>query len=445
MSDEPGAAETDSIEPGDWIARGAIAIKRFLRSLRPHTKLLGGLLCAVLAAIGTGLWIKVDNASRRELKDHWLRSALERLPGAKYGRRHLGSPEPDERLTARAYFELELHYEFPRGTLARELPAFAKRMLLSPGGHEGYGIYAAYACGQLAACEKLALAARDKSIAFWERPTEGAIQLQVLAAWSAREQHQSGRALDHLRAAATMTDDGIGQIQKVGILEQTSALLYEMGRHEEGLAVARDALQLSRKIHFDSNGTGRPNHDHLAPLLTAAGDLAEAERLFRQQLAWWGPRSEYWNWRTLPAVNSLAGFLHAKGDLTEAESLYRQALKTLDRQRNRKSPTPLVHANIMALSLRDKGDLFWADQLKPRKLVFGKRPPPPDHPDLLFTIFHLSRLLRDRGDLAGAEPLAVRAVEGFSVQFGPASHSTKNAQQLLDSIRRERAAKGFGK
>lgn len=442
---EPDEFEPEIAEPHDWIARGAIAIKRLLHSLRPHAKLISGLVCAGLVVVGTGLWIRAANASRQELKDHWLRRALERLPSTKYERRQLGPDEPDELLTARAYYQLELHYEFPRGTLARELPAFAKRMLLSPGRHEGYGIYAAYACGRLAACEKLALAAKEKSIAFWERPTEGAIQLQVLAAWSAREQHQPGRALDHLRAAAAMTAGDFGQIQNVGIFEQMSALLYELGRYEEGLAVVREALQVSQEMHFNSKGMGRPNHHYLAPLLTASGDLAEAERLYRQQLAWRGPRSEYWNEYTLPAVNSLAGFLHAKGDLNEAESLYRQAVKTLDRQRHRKTPTPLVHANIMALSLRDKGDLSWADQLQPRKLVFGKRPPPPDHPDLLFTLYHLSRLLRDQGDLSGAEPLAVRAVQGFSVQFGPASHATKNAQQLLDDIRRERAAKGFGK
>jgi tetratricopeptide (TPR) repeat protein len=102
--------------------------------------------------------------------------------------------------------------------------------------------------------------------------------------------------------------------------------LYQAGKYQEAIPIARQALAIREKTLGPEHPETAQGLNNLARLYEAIGDQAKAEPLYRRTLAIrekaLGPEHP----DTAISLNNLAGLYEAMGDHARAEPLHRRAL-----------------------------------------------------------------------------------------------------------------------
>jgi serine/threonine protein kinase/tetratricopeptide (TPR) repeat protein len=215
-------------------------------------------------------------------------------------------------------------------------------------------------------------------------------------------------------------------------LRQTIGITYvELAQFPEAARMLEPAEPLARSLNAGDHDSMVETLDALARLRSAQGELARAERLWREALEMLGRLSPTGGEKTALIQNNLAVLLQRCGDLAGAEPLYRAALATRRRLFSGDREDIAVSLNCMAFLLRARGDQAGAESFCRESLAMFQRLYPGDHPDVATELNNLGILLLQRGDLAGAEP-NLRAALAMMKRLHPGDHP--NVAGLLSSV-----------
>ncbi|CAK9023477.1 Kinesin light chain 4 (KLC 4) (Kinesin-like protein 8), partial [Durusdinium trenchii] len=133
----------------------------------------------------------------------------------------------------------------------------------------------------------------------------------------------------------------------------------------------------------------------------------------------------------LKALSRLAIVLTARGDLAEAERLQRHVLEAYEAQRGKEDPETLRAVNGLAITLKFAGKQMDSLALFRQALAGREAQLGPVHVESLASVFNLGRALLDLGKLEEAELVCRRALAGCEAELG-AMHPATLAS--LDSL-----------
>ena len=162
---------------------------------------------------------------------------------------------------------------------------------------------------------------------------------------------------------------------KADFLRRQLAELYQAGKHEEAIHIARQLLEIVEKTSGSEHPETANSLNNLAELYWATGDFANAEPLLQRALAIrekaLGP--EHPNTSTI--LNNLAELYTAMGEYAKAEALYERALAINEKALGPKHPNTVRSLNNLTRLYYSMGDYAKAEPLLRRGLASGQRAP----------------------------------------------------------------------
>jgi len=372
-----------------------------------------------------------------------LLSALRQVP-ARVGLPPLDPTMGEAARWLGAYTQLEQELNLPPGTLERELPKLADRLLAGPDTSaldRGNALFVQKLYGD---AEKAADAAIQKSIAAGGQAVQDILAGYLLAGRSAREQAGKGdakthwtRALEHFRAAAALTSRERDPVQWAVVQHEIAFELANLGRTSEAIPVLRAVVAEREAVRGPEHAETLSSANNLAVMLERQGDYAGAEPLYRRVLAanekMLGPNAP----DTLRSAGNLAGILYKKGDRAEAEKLFRRAYEGSQKTQGEEAAPTLICANNLAFVLENRGEQTESERLFRMVLATRERVLGPEHPDTLLSGGNLASALEHKGNLTEAEALLRRVLASSERSLGAEHPDTlqrmNNLADLLET------------
>ena len=217
---------------------------------------------------------------------------------------------------------------------------------------------------------------------------------------------------------------GLEDSVTIGSLNTLAILLSAKGDLEQAEILFRKILEVRIRTLGLESPDALSSFNNLALVLFDKGDREEAEALCRQALEVMKRTMGSEHPDKLTCLNNLANLLTAKGNLAEAEPLCREALEGRMRLLGSEHSDTLSSLNNLAILLHAKGDLTGAEPFYREALDVMKRTLGPDHSDILAILNNLANLLSAKGDLAGAETFYREALEVMNRILGPEHPTT---------------------
>lgn len=360
---------------------------------------------------------EILESRRQQAENHaTLLAAMQALPSA-IAAAQQANPQADKAATlASAYATLDASHQLPPGTLERELPAFAKKLLATPDTPLMDQANAEFVLKNYASAEEIALAAAAQ-------PIQDAIAALVLASQAATAQIQYQRALDHLRTAAALTSEERDTLAWAEIQNEISRLLYLDGQYNAQATLTHHVWQTCEKAGHPEHPTTLRAHHLWATALRAQGKNSEAEAEHRAVLALRQRILGLEHPHTLDTRNNLALALSAQGKSAEAEAEHRSRLSIEERVLGPEHPDTLNSRNNLALTLDAQGKHAEAEAEHRAVLALQERVLGLDHPDTLKSRNNLAITLDDQGKYAEAEA-EHRAVLAIRERIFGSAHPT---------------------
>ena len=366
-------------------------------------------LTLLLLLVAGGVWLKhgqtKQGAAIAELKtqnDKLLDAMRELAPTLTQASRS-GAREDEPTRLARAYAVLEEKHKLPRGTLAKELPQFAERLLQRSDTSVMDRASALFAVKKFAEAETTALEAKAKALAAAGQPVEDAIAALELAGSAADAQFHYARALEHCRAAAALTSKQRDPREWARVQDVIAFVLHNQGDDVQAAGVLRPVIETCERVLGPEHPDTLRSLDHLALAMYYQGKYVEAEQEHRAVLAIrervLGPEHP----GTLDSRGNLALALDAQGKHAEAEAEYRSMLPIRERVQGPEHPDTLRIRSNLANSLDAQGKSAEAETEDRALIAIEERVLGRDHPDTLATRNNLAVALDARGKVAEAE------------------------------------------
>ncbi|MBU1558141.1 tetratricopeptide repeat protein, partial [Patescibacteria group bacterium] len=167
------------------------------------------------------------------------------------------------------------------------------------------------------------------------------------------------------------------QLKEAEQLNEKVVELYQEGKYDEAIHLAKKALELLEKALG-------PDHPDVAI-----------------------------------SLNNLAALYRSKADYTRAEPLYVRALAIREKALGPDHPDVATSLNNLAFLYKSKGDYTRAEPLYVRALAIWEKALGPDHPDVATSLNNLASLYYSKADYTRAEPLYVRALAIREKALGP--------------------------
>ena len=457
-------------------------LARLRRGSKQLAIILLGLLLLALGGIAWNLMRQEktsgDVATLRE-QNRTLLAALRDLPSALSAARQTAPREDEAARLARAYASLEESFRLPPGSLEKQLPAIAERLLAAPDTPLIDRANAEFVLKNYADAEKTALQAKDAALAAAAQPTADAIAALRLAGQAATEQTQYARALAHHRAAAALTSAESDVLAWAEIQNEIGCLLHLDGKYNEQASLMHRVWQACEKAGHAEHPVSLRSR-HLRSLsFSSQGKHAEAEAELRAVLAiqervlgpehpdtltsrsnlatnlWFqGKRAEAEaelravsplmqrvlgdeHPDTLKSRNNLAIALNAQGKIAEAEAEIRAVLAIQERIAGPEHPNTLSSRNNLAAAVDAQGKHAEAEAEYRAVLSIRERVLGPEHPHTLSSCYNLSLTLENLGRKAEALALARRALAGWTKVHGPDHPDTLDAKQQVDDLEKQ--------
>jgi hypothetical protein len=409
-------------------------------------------------------------------RDITLLAAIRELPAALAAAQQ-AHPQADKATQlASAYTTLDETYHLPSGTLERELPAFARKLLASPDTPLMDQANAEYTLKNFAGAEEIALQAKDAALAAAEQAIQSAISALMLAGQSASGQIQYKRALSHYRAAAALTSKERDVLAWAAIQNEIGWLLHRSGQYDEQAKLMRHVWRISKKaghpdhpitlrahvlwsnalfsqgsyaaaekqyravlaIRENTLGLEHPDtlssRGNLTIALSAQGKHAEADEEHRTVLAIrervLGPEHP----QTLKSRHNMANALYAQGKHAEAEAAYRVLFAVRKRVLGAKHPDTLMSRNNLAATLYSQDKFFLAEAEHRAVLVNREDVLRSEHPDIFQSCYNLSEVLEQLGRRTEAMYYARRALVGWSQALGKDHRNSQDAKRRVEHL-----------
>jgi hypothetical protein len=367
------------------------------------------ILVLLTLTIGVMVWDVVrqemtsDKVTALEQQNQTLLVAVRELPSALSAAQHASSHSDKSIQLASAYASLDASLGLPPGTLEKELPAFAQKLLTAPDTSLIDKASAQYVLSNYRDAEKLALRAKDVAVAAAGQPVHDAIAALRLAGQSAEAQIQYARALDHARAAAILTSEQIDVVAWAGIQTQIGWLLYLDGQYNQQATLMQRVRQACEKTgHYEDPTTLLARH-LLAIAQESQGKYAESEAEFRAIIPTRERVLGLDHPDTLKSRNSFAIALDSQGKYAESEAESRAVLAIRERVLGSEHPGTLATRNNLGAALYSHGKHAEAEAEHRAVLVIQERVLGPEHPDTLNSRMNLANAQDSLGKHAEAE------------------------------------------
>ncbi len=179
-----------------------------------------------------------------------------------------------------------------------------------------------------------------------------------------------------VRPATAAEDEETRLLEEANHLNQRVLQLYEDGRYQEAMPLARRALEIRETT------------------------LGESHSLVAENL------------------NNLAGLYQAQGNYNAAEPLFLRSLEILETALGESHPLIAGSLNNLAELYRDQGNYDAAEPLYRRSLEIWEAALGGSHPLVATSLGNLAELYRDQGNYDAAEPLYLRSLEILETALG---------------------------
>ena len=202
-------------------------------------------------------------------------------------------------------------------------------------------------------------------------------------------------------------------------LNQQFGQLYNQGRYQEAIPIAKRALAIHEKAFGPEHPAVAQSLNNLALLYSSLSDYAKAEPLYKRALAinekTLGPEHP----AAAQSLNNLAVLYTSIGDYAKAESLYKRALTICEKALGPEYSYVAQILTSLAEQYRDLGDYAKAEPLNKRALAIFEKALGPEHPDVAASLNNLAGLYSSLGDYAKVEALHKRALAIYEKALGP--------------------------
>ena len=111
----------------------------------------------------------------------------------------------------------------------------------------------------------------------------------------------------------------------INTLLSLANVLEELGRFEEAIKLYKRTVNMKRRLNYPETSLGI-SMNNLAILVAQQGNLAEAEKLYKESLAALMRDSKDDDGNVASIMHNLAGVLYSSGNVDDAEEMYRDAL-----------------------------------------------------------------------------------------------------------------------
>jgi CHAT domain-containing protein/tetratricopeptide (TPR) repeat protein len=156
-----------------------------------------------------------------------------------------------------------------------------------------------------------------------------------------------------------------------------------------------------------------------AEKLQAAGQYAEASRLYEQIVPWLEVNAGPEHPDTATGLNNLAGLYSAQRQYAKAETLYQRALEIREKVLGPEHLATAASLNKLALLYFEQALYSKAGPLFDRALSMVAKIAGPEHPFTAISLNNLAELYNAQGEYAKAEPLYQRALGIREKALGP--------------------------
>ncbi len=390
-------------------------------------------------------------------------SALREWPHALAMSAQSALPESDAARSARAYSALEEQFQLAPGSLEKDLPQFAGELLLRSDCSALDRALALLMTQKFAEAEVLALEVKEEALKASDGKTAAnAVRAFEIAALSAEGQIFFTRAVDHYRAAASLTSReqdlfewayiqiGLGwlyhrqrrQSDQVDLMEQLWKAGKKAGKEDHPVIMHARALyedgqrrlnQLAT-VQFRSDPKMLEKRNLLASHLRVQGRYEEAEKEQRALLALCKSLKQADDPDVLNCQVSLGYTLSAAGKHQEAEEEYRQVLPTMVRVMGDEHIDVLNCRNNLAEAIQAQGR--WAEMEPEHRAVLALREKTlgAQHPHVFESCYNLAICLEQLNKLPEALQMAQRSENGRVKALGVDDTDTKKASILRQRI-----------
>ena len=196
--------------------------------------------------------------------------------------------------------------------------------------------------------------------------------------------------------------------QWIALAKQTVELIQQ-GRYEEGVPIAKKALQVAEATFGLQDPHTAASLNNLAELYRVQGKHNEAEPLYQRALKInekaLGPDHP----EVATSLNNLAELYRVQGKHNEAGPLLKRALEINEKVLGPDHPAVATSLNNLAEFYRGQGKYAEAEPLYKRSLAILEKRLGPDHPKVATVLENMAELYEDMGNVEETMKLNKRA------------------------------------
>ena len=216
---------------------------------------------------------------------------------------------------------------------------------------------------------------------------------------------------------------------KVGALNRQVVNLYQAGKYQEAILIARQLLELGEKRMARSIPTP-PSASTTWRRFTSDGRLRQSRTALQRALAIREKALGAEHPDTANSLNNLAALYWAMGDYAKAEPLFRRALAISEKALGAEHPDTADEPQQPGGALRAMGDYAKAEPLYRRALAISEKALGAEHPDTATSLSNLAILKIDLGKAGDAQESSTRARRAQETQLGNILSFTSEQQRL---------------
>ncbi|MHC9538940.1 MAG: tetratricopeptide repeat protein [Vulcanimicrobiota bacterium] len=213
--------------------------------------------------------------------------------------------------------------------------------------------------------------------------------------------------------------------------------LYNEGKYEEGIKIARQALEVAEKTFGNEHPNTATSLNNLAILYNDQGSYTEAEPFYKRALAIrekvLGPEHP----DTANSLDNLAILYNDQGRYSDAEPLYKRALAIREKMLGPEHADTAQSLNNLAKLYYSQSRYTDAEPLYKKALEIREKALGPENLDTAQSQNNLATLYKAQGRYADAEPLYKRALEIREKALGPNHPYTASSQNNLAVLYKE--------
>jgi CHAT domain-containing protein/Tfp pilus assembly protein PilF len=194
-------------------------------------------------------------------------------------------------------------------------------------------------------------------------------------------------------------------------LNQQVIKLYNQGKYEEAIPLAKRILAIREKILGENHPSFAASLNNLALLYDSQGEQAQAEPLYQRALAIKEKALGKDHPEVATSLNNLASLYVSQGKYVKAEPLYQRAIDIDRKNLGNNHPSLATDLNNLAFLYDSQGKYPQAEALYQQAVDIKKKVLGEDHPEVATSISNLASVYVSQGKYGQAELLFQRTLD----------------------------------